>query len=76
MPVITKTTLPKDKLDYLIENNNKLSINKLAKELNVSRWTIVSNRYALGLTKPEEEKKEVKCNGYFNIKEFSKHYKY
>lgn len=76
MQDVSKPTLPKEQLDYIVANDKDKNINELARELNVSKWTIVRNRYALGLTKPEEKRKEAECNGFFNDKEFFKQYKY
>ena len=70
----SKPTLSKEQLDYILLHDKDKNIDTLAKELNVSKWTIVRNRYALGLVKSYNRVAE--CNGYFNEKEFFKKYKY
>lgn len=74
MQDVSKPTLPKEQLDYIVANDKDKNINELARELNVSKWTIVRNRYALGLVRSYNRVPE--CNGLFNDKEFFKHYKY
>jgi hypothetical protein len=68
-------TITKEQAEYIRNNYSKMSISRLAKELGLTKNKTHHNMRVMGLVKGRKSQ-AIKMNGYFDIDEFYKKYKY
>ena len=68
-------TITKEQAEYIRNNHSKMSISKLAKQLGLTKNKTHHNMRVMGLVK-ERHSQVIKMEGYFDIDEFHKKYKY